>query len=277
MENLDQRHELATENLTMTNLNYLHATRVSGSDAGAFLHSQFSADILALADGEATFACYCDPKGKTLAVFLVGYREGEYFLVCHKDLVTSVIRRLQMYVLRSKVIFQPLDQDQVIGLESPSELPAFTTQAVEFFYAISNQQHAHGDSAAWKARELRAGLTWLNSQTSGQFIPQMLNAESIGALSFSKGCYPGQEIVARARYLGKVKRGLIGLALEAEINPDLLTNVELLRNDEWSKGRVVDHATSNGSSKLLILANREPEVPVTKLRWDDKTYRCATM
>lgn len=264
----------------MTKLEYLQATRVSGEDAGDFLHSQLSADILALSDGESTFACYCDPKGKTLAMFLVGYQNGKYYLICHEDLAPGVLRRLQMYVLRSRVNFEPLENDHVLGLAGDSDLPTFKAEKVGLAYAIvpANETTATAaEAAAWKAGELGAGLTWLNKDTSGQFIPQMLNAEDIGALSFSKGCYPGQEIVARARYLGKVKRGLVGLVLETEISPDMLARVEVLRGEEWSKGRVVDHASANGSSSLLVITSREPEIAISSLRWNDEIYRCATM
>ena len=100
--------------LTVTRLPYLSVVRFSGADAGDFLHNQLSNDVLGLSDGESVFACYCEPKGRVLALVLVGKSSEDFYAVMARDLAEAVTARLRMYVLRAKVEVEVLEAAVVV-------------------------------------------------------------------------------------------------------------------------------------------------------------------
>jgi folate-binding protein YgfZ len=142
-----------------------------------------------------------------------------------------------------------------------------------------------GPVSDWKAAELQQGVAWLDERTSERFIPQMLGFDRIGAVSFNKGCYPGQEIVARARYLGKVKRGPLQLRLEAETDAakrspaGLETGavVALVTGDDRLDATVVDHVRLPDGRALLFLVAPLQGADAKAVEIDGRSYRCATM
>ena len=242
---------------------YLAVARFSGDDAGAFLHSQLSADILALEPGRTTLACYCTPKGQVLGLLLAGRSGDDYLLAGKSELLPGILKRLQMYVMRSKVKIEDEQQAAVVGEAGPGY--AFLEGATEI-----------PDAEAWRAGELLAGISWLNAGSSEKFIPQMLGFDGIGAVNFNKGCYPGQEIVARARYLGKVKRG--PLILETGGNPTAVPGEKLkvLRNGAWSGAVVVDLAQTTAGGVVLFTVAAQDEAPAEEIEYGGERYRCAT-
>ena len=264
-------------------LNNLNVASFAGPDAADFLHAQLSADIAALRDGESTFACYCTPKGQVIALLLV-CRDGDDFLVAAAaELLPAVLQRLRMFVLRSKVEFSLVENLNVFGLDETCDqrknLQIFTPGEHDLAYAVAEAvPDALIDSEKWKARELQRGIVWLSPATSGKFIPQMLGYQDIGAVSFSKGCYPGQEIVARTKYLGRVKRkpGLLLLEPELQIPPG--SAVQLSTDSGTIDGIVVDSVNEgHGRSLLFSVARFEEDQPVIALEHDGRNYRCATM
>lgn len=242
---------------------YLATASFSGEDAGAFLQSQLSADILALADGENTFACYCTPKGQVLGLLLVERRGDGYDVAARDVLLPGILQRLRMYVLRSKVEIEATPGRAVVGSTGPA-------------YRFSDDVLPMDDPETWRAGELRAGIAWLDETTRESFIPQMLGFDMLGAVSFRKGCYPGQEIVARARYLGKVKRK--PAIVELESTPGLANGgrLRLARGGEWLDGVLVDHAVHGGRTVLFTVARAEPEGEVAEVEIDGIRYGCAT-
>ncbi len=245
-------------------LPYLAVARFSGDDAGVFLQSQLSADILALQQGESGLACYCTAKGQVLGLLLIGRRQDSYLLAGNAVLLPGILRRLQMYVMRSKVLIEEAEHLCVEARPGP-------------LYDFVEDAGPTGTIADWRAMELKHGVTWLNEGSSEKFIPQMLGFDRIGAVSFKKGCYPGQEIVARARYLGKVKRKPLLVETSGRPGVQAGEKVQLRRGDTWSDAVVVDLAAS-GEQNLVIftVAAAEPELPAAELRHGQQTYRCAT-
>lgn len=245
-------------------MSYLAVARFSGDDAGDFLQSQLSADILALQTGESGLACYCTAKGQVLGLLLVGRRHDSYLLAANAALLPGILRRLKMYVMRSKVLIEETDELSVEGRPGP-------------FYDFVETDSPAGNIADWRATELNNGVTWLNEGSSEKFIPQMLGFDRIGAVSFKKGCYPGQEIVARARYLGKVKRKPLLVETSGKPGVQAGDKVQVLRGDAWSDAVVVDLAPSGRENMVLFtVAAAEPELPARELRYGEQTYRCAT-
>ena len=204
----------------MDPLHYLRLFSASGVDAGDFLHGQLSADVVSLKTGEATMAAYCTPRGQVIAPFLVQRRESDWLLALDSSLATQTIQRMSRFILRAKVKFAALETSGVAGTTGDGEhvgnSQVLWLEALGLGYAITSQpaREATADTLSWKQTELRRGLCWLQHETSERFLPQMLGLEDIGALSFSKGCYPGQEIIARSRYLGRVKRRPVLVELE---------------------------------------------------------------
>ena len=243
---------------------YLATARFSGEDAGAFLQSQLSADVLALDEGEKTLACYCTPKGKVLGLLLVGRDEAGYLVAAHHELLPDILRRLKMFVLRSRVT---ISDTAAVAVTGPSGAG----------FGCSEQAAAMKNAEAWRAGELLSGIVWLNSKSSDSYIPQMLGFENIGAVSFRKGCYPGQEIVARARYLGKVKRKPLVATIEGTPALDIGTKARVRRGANWSDAVVVDSARLDDARTVVFaVAPGEPEGPADELEIDGLSYACAT-
>jgi folate-binding protein YgfZ len=200
--------------------------RASGADARSFLHGQLSNDLLGLAEGQAQWTAYCSPKGRMLAGFLAWIDADDgVMLACDRSIVATLIKRLRMFVLRAKVVVEdvggalkvegligepdgPLafgvrhagDATQV-GLPAVGGMPRYL--AIE---PAATVQATDSDETPWMASMIRAGESWITAATQDLFVPQMVNFDALGGINFKKGCYPGQEIVARAHYRGAVKR-----------------------------------------------------------------------
>lgn len=238
--------------MTTTHLPYLAAVSVRGEDAGSFLQAQLSADLDPLQTGQSCLAAYCEPRGNVLAVLRVEKRENDYLLLLEKSLRDGVLKRLGMYVLRARVEFEALD-DAVVG--------KLVNEVLEYDLVEAGSDPGAGLVENWRAAELRRGLAWLGSQTAGQFLPQMLGLERLGAVSFKKGCFPGQEIIARLRYLGKLKRFplLLRAASGLELAPG--QEVTLLADSAEDKAAVVDCALDGDSRLVFVVTRLDPENP----------------
>lgn len=217
--------------------------RAAGADAASFLHGQLTNDMTGLGLGEARLAAYCSPKGRMLASFVAFKRShDEIWLACRSDVLPATLKRLRMFVLRAKAQLSEGGDDAVLlGLAGRSAtawlaqvLPAAVSGAVWSRHALDDALLVRLPDGAGQARWLWAGPAaqtdavlnalpalalerwdWLEvhsgvapivANTVEAFVPQMLNYELVGGVSFQKGCYPGQEIVARSQYRGTIKR-----------------------------------------------------------------------
>jgi len=260
-------------------LPHLIAIRFSGADAGTFLHSQLSADILGLEKSASTFACYCEPKGRVLALMLVCCEGDDYYVVMSRELAAAVTNRLNIYRMRSKVSIDIL-ADSTIAV-----VPKDTSLTPPENYLAMVPLPGHGESLAitsttvtsaatgdvldaWKLTELQRGISWLDAETTGQFLPQMLGFDTLGAVNYRKGCYPGQEIVARTHYLGKVKRHPRLLCTATSLRPKPLEKINIHGADETHQAVVADHArTQDGGSCLLVITRMEPELKADEVEY----------
>lgn len=251
----------------MVTLDYLSAVRFSGADAGQFLHNQLSADVLALYASESTFACYCEPKGRVLALMLVYRNDNDYYVIMSSSLAQAVTDRLRIYVMRSKVSIELLNECTVSGLKenealelAPTSISTIPLPDSSRRLAVRSHEIALAtDSSArtaWKLSELRKGISWLSTETSGQFLPQMLGFDQLGAVNFRKGCYPGQEIVARTHYLGKLKRHPRVLCTEAEIRPAPLEKIQINSSAQSHEAVVVDCEYKETKESCLLVVTR---------------------
>lgn len=225
--------------------------RIEGEDAETFLQGQLSSDIRQATENQAQFSTYSSAKGRMLASFLLWKQQAGYYLILSADICQAVAKRLTMFVLRSKVKISVLDSlqatvagvrglplqnklEQHFAVENPLPMTvlqneteaAITLPAGGYLLLLAPgsalqsmllAQEASAVSAqAWSIRDIDAGIAWVELATQEQFVPQMANMEIIGAVSFKKGCYPGQEIVARTQYLGKLKRRLFKARLSSQ-------------------------------------------------------------
>lgn len=224
-------------------LSHLGLLQIDGADAITFLQGQVTNDVKQLNGQTAHYSGYCNPKGRMLALFLAFAHQGHMHLQLPKELIAAIAKRLKMYVLRSKVEIQDVSDSIIkfglsgtnaIELLSQSfasvpqqdfelvthengtllKLPG-TQPRFEIFTDIANAPaiwnklvpHAKTvDAAYWELLEIQAGIPEVYTKTQEEFVPQMLNLDLLNGINFKKGCYTGQEIVARTHYLGTVKR-----------------------------------------------------------------------
>jgi tRNA-modifying protein YgfZ len=246
--------------------------RAQGADAASFLQGQLTNDIANLPSGRAALAGYCSAKGRLLASFIVwSPAADEFLLACSADLLPAALKRLSMFVLRAKCKLTDASgelslwgmagdaaghagQAWSVMLETGAQtvrLPdaagtarALHCQAVD----AAPPAGAALDSAAWRWLEVRSGVVRIVAATADQFVPQMVNFELVGGVDFKKGCYPGQEIVARSQYRGTVKRRAALLSLPAGAVPAM------------AEGQEVFHDADLGQpAGMVALAARHPQ------------------
>ena len=229
---------------------------VTGGDAREFLHAQLTNDVRNLPADRAVTAGWCSAKGRLLATFLVIPSPQGFLLQLARDLAAPVAKRLAMFVLRSKVKVadesERWAQDGLWDMESGAAEVSWsgsiaTVRVGERRYLQLGppeemQTAANAREEEWTLQEIRAGRPLITAATQDQFVPQMVNLEKLGAVDFQKGCYPGQEIVARAQYRGQVKRRMVQLRAPA--------GSDLRPGQEFEGGVVVDRA---GDELLVVM------------------------
>ena len=262
---------------------------VSGDDAATFLHSQLSNDVSHLAIGQARLAGYCSPKGRLQASFLIWRNADAVFLQLPAELQPALQKRLSMFVMRAKAKLAAVENQVVLGFGGFGAEPALraifgdmprtpystiatpsgtlirladafgapryqwltTMDTAEFALPELAGVLALGDENAWRLSEIHAGIPQITLKTQEQFVPQMVNFELIGGVDFKKGCYPGQEIVARSQYLGKLKRRTV-IATIAAATAAAGDEVFAAADPEQPCGMVVN-AAPNGAGGVDVL------------------------
>ena len=256
---------------------------VTGDDAASFLHNQLTNDVEHLGAAEARLAAYCSPKGRMQASFLMWRTAETVYLQLSRELQPALQKRLSMFVLRAKAKLLDASPDvvtmgfggaagealrEVVGelpatpyskLDTPAGTlialsPAFG--APRYLWLTSPEQAASalpslhsrlalGDDQAWSLAAIHAGVPLITQKTQEQFVPQMVNFELLGGVNFKKGCYPGQEIVARSQYLGKLKRrtALASVAAPAQAGEEVFAE-----SDPGQPCGMVVNAAQNGDT-----------------------------
>jgi folate-binding protein YgfZ len=272
----------------LADLSHHAVIAVNGADAETFLHSQFTNDVKKLNGANLQFNGYCSPKGRLLASFRLWKQNDRYLLQLPAALRESVQKRLTMFVLRSKVKLSDASDEMVrIGISGPAamtlvhsatgspslepnnifqdekatvlglgqsrfEILSSPEYAMEIWQRLSEDAVEAG-AGQWDWLGVRAGEPIITPATQEQFVPQMVNFELIGGVNFQKGCYPGQEIVARTQYLGKLKRRMYlgNIAANSVVAGDELFSENL---EEQASGMIVNAAPSpNGGFDALAV------------------------
>jgi folate-binding protein YgfZ len=245
--------------------------RARGEDAASFLHGQLTQDVAHLTDGQARLAGFCSAKGRLLASFAV-WRAApdDLLLACTADLLVPTLKRLSMFVLRARCRLSDASAEfavsGMVGSAAPAAghvmsqaggwligLPAIGDQHRGLWVAPADAaapEDASLDAAAWRWLEVSSGVVRIVAATSDQFVPQMVNLELVGGVSFQKGCYPGQEVVARSQYRGTLKRRTFLFECSADARPG--QEVFLAAEPQQPAGMVALAATYGGRHRALV-------------------------
>jgi folate-binding protein YgfZ len=214
----------------VSRLSHLGVIRVEGEDAAKFLHGQLTQDFALLGLEQARLAAFCSAKGRMQASF-IGLKRSptDILLVCSRDLLAATLKRLSMFVMRAKVkLTDTSDAFELYGLVGTAVTDATTPWTVrrdgdasvitlypaqgvarQLWVAPAEAEAPAGAPLSldnWLWGEVQSGVATLSQPLFEAFVPQMLNYESVGGVNFKKGCYPGQEVVARSQFRGTLKR-----------------------------------------------------------------------
>jgi len=285
--------------IVMCDLSHEGLLLVSGEDAAAFLQGQLSNDVLALAEGDAQVTSWCSPKGRMLVTPLLWKDRQGIFLQMPRSLQGAIQKRLQMFVLRSKVKLEDLSAEWVkIGVGgtdtiagdaleasihavfaaaptrvlssihtdlgrvirvSPTrfEIVASPINAIEIWNKLTPYAVKVG-AGVWDLLAIRDGIIQVLPETQDQFVPQAANFELIGGVNFKKGCYPGQEIVARTQYRGILKRRLVRVHSQINDYPKPGESVYAPEFGEQAAGHIANLAPApEGGFDALVVAQIE--------------------
>ncbi len=282
----------AGEGDIIADLSHLALISAGGEDAGSFLQGQLSNDIRLVSATHSKIAGYCTPQGRMLAIFRIFMRDGTYFLQVPASLLEPTLKRLRMFVLRAKVRLDDAGGSWMrIGVSGPGTPAALSAEGLvppDTADACATDRGvtvlriagpvprfeliAAGEVMAPLWKRLRTRLTavgagvwsWLDiaaaiptvlPQTLEQFVPQMANLDLVGGISFNKGCYPGQEIVARMHYLGRLKQRMVRARVDTGTQPGPGAPVYAPDFTGQSAGTVVDArpAPEGGFDVLAVI------------------------
>ncbi len=276
--NPERELEVCLSGLVFSDLSHLGVIAVHGKDAASFLQSQLSNDVTRIDAGSHQLAAYCTPKGRVIGLFRLFRRGDTFYLRLPADTLEVVLQRLRMFVLRAEVTLEDASENfvcigisgedaddellgasgklpqavhqathtdsltllRVPGVEHCYEVYACSIDAARELWNALNVRGAPVGMAAWRLLQIQAGIPDIYAATTDLFVPQMLNLQLINGLDFKKGCYPGQEIVARTQYLGKLKRRMYLGHIETTTQPQPGDSLYSSSNGEQAAGRIVD-------------------------------------
>lgn len=270
---------LAEDDGIMSPLLHQGLISVTGPDAARFLQGQITSNALQLAVGESTPGARCNAKGRMLASFVLFHAEDQHFLLqLHRSLVTPLINELTKYAVFFKVELtdvsdhycllgtagKPVDKNsptdtayQYPLVDGRSILVIAAEKVPPVWKALRDALKPVG-TELWQLMDIRSGLGHVEVDTVDLFIPQMLNFQAIGAISFKKGCYTGQEVVARMKYLGKLKRRMYRIRVPVSADRLLPGMPCYLQGQNQSVGNIVSTAQCDAERlEVLVVLTKE--------------------
>jgi folate-binding protein YgfZ len=230
----------AAPDCALCDLSHLGLIRASGPEAAGFLQGQLTNDTRLISPTRAQLTAWCSPKGRMMATFLAFQHGDHLYLQVAAERLQTVLKRLRLYVLRSRVElsdasaslarvglagdcatailgdplpgepFAALPRGDLVVIRLPGDRPRFeilgSVPTLRAFWEQAERRAAPATPEFWSLLDIRAGVPSVVDETADAFVPQMANLQLIDGVSFTKGCYTGQEVVARMQYLGKLKR-----------------------------------------------------------------------
>jgi folate-binding protein YgfZ len=275
---------------------------VHGPDAEKYLQSQTTCDIRTLSSTNYLRGAHCDAKGKMWSVFHLWHTEpNDIYVLAYRDELNASLAQWKKFGVFSKVNFEPCQQHlAVFGLGGPAAELASLLQRLGFNQPLSQGQrathqqdqllclteqhyilitpHARAHQlmaqtelpfaapTRWLQAHIQQGLCYLEQETIGQYVPQMLNLQAQQAISFDKGCYLGQEMVARMKYLGKNKRAAYILQADSSSTPLAGSDIEMQLGTNWRRAGQIINAVNVNQQLWLIAVLPNDVTPDTRLR-----------
>jgi folate-binding protein YgfZ len=289
----------------LCNLTDAGLLRFTGDDAQTFLHNQLTCDVGALAPGRSTYGAYCTPKGRILASFLLWRTEDGFFMQLPGSLREPIQKQLSKFILRSKVKIADATGDwmllgvtegdaQSLAQHAAARAPARvhevgrTADAMmirlpgeryeilgapdkapppELYHSLSDAQKVGPEH--WEWADIRAGIPVITPATQEEFVPQMVNLDLIGGVSFEKGCYPGQEIVARMHFRGTLKQRMVLAHIESAEKPQPGEKLYSPDFGEQACGTIVNAASAPGGGHDVLASIQISAAEKGGVRWND--------
>ncbi|MGB5260187.1 MAG: folate-binding protein [Gammaproteobacteria bacterium] len=290
--NPEREARAALGGTVFANLGFMGVIAVHGDDAGSFLQSQLSNDIRSVAENASQLSAFCTPKGRILGLLRIFHTGDTYYLRLPLDALDGVLDRLRMYVLRADVTLEDATENflrigisgeqapaylSAAGLAVPETLDAVITAgnstvirvpgntprfelyltSLESAKSIWNAVDVHAapvGEPVWRLLEIQAGIPNVFAATAELFVPQMINLQLINGVNFQKGCYPGQEIVARMQYLGTLKRRMYLGHIDRDEPAVPGDTLFAAADTQQAAGRIVDaQAHPNGGQLALAV------------------------
>lgn len=286
--NPERERRIPPQGPILCDLSHIGLISATGDDAQAFLQGQLSNDLNTVSDTRAQLSSYSSPKGRAFTTFQIMQRQGTYYLSLSHDILEPVLKRLRMFVMRSQVALEDatdslvhfgyadpqgdehlraalgvvpendldvIQQGDLTIIRRPASVPRFEIfgeldAAQQLWHQLSVHAAAVG-SSGWDYFEIEAGIPHVTANSMEAWVPQMMNLHLIDAISFEKGCFPGQEIVARLKYLGKNKRQTYRLVIDDFKLPAV---GELIEDAEGKEAGKVLNAALNPDGKAEVLA-----------------------
>ena len=284
--------------LMLANLSHMGLIKVVGEQGRSFIHGQVTTDISSLADDQWRWGAHCDPKGKMLASFRTFAIQDALFMLMPKDAIEVDLPQLQKYAVFSKATLSNASAEwTLLGVageqasqfvnkhfgDIQQELTLIENGAIlkdaERFILVLTPDAAAAlvaqselsvfDASAWQALEIAAGYPNLAASHASQYVPQMCNLQAVNGISFNKGCYMGQETIARMKYRGGNKRALYILRGHTSLQITLASGLEIAMEDSFRRGGQIIEFVQRGNQVLLtaVLPNDTPND--TQLRFAD--------
>lgn len=284
--------------LMLANLSHLGLIKVVGEQGRSFIHGQVTTDISSLATDQWRWGAHCDPKGKMLASFRTFAIQDALFMLMPKDAIEVDLPQLQKYAVFSKATLSNASTEwTLLGVageqasqfvnkhfgDIQQELTLIENGAIlkdaERFILVLTPDAAAAlvaqselsvfDASAWQALEIAAGYPNLAASHASQYVPQMCNLQAVNGISFNKGCYMGQETIARMKYRGGNKRALYILRGHTNLQINLASGLEIAMEDSFRRGGQIIEFVQRGNQVLLTAVLPNDTANDTQLRFAD--------
>ena len=284
--------------LMLANLSNMGLIKVVGEQGRSFIHGQVTTDISSLADNQWRWGAHCDPKGKMLASFRTFAIQDALFMLMPKDAIEVDLPQLQKYAVFSKATLSNASAEwTLLGVageqasqfvnkhfgDIQQELTLIENGAIlkdaERFILVLTPDAAAAlvaqselsvfDASAWQALEISAGYPNIAASHASQYVPQMCNLQAVNGISFNKGCYMGQETIARMKYRGGNKRALYILRGHTSLQITLASGLEIAMEDSFRRGGQIIEFVQRGNQVLLTAVLPNDTANDTQLRFAD--------
>jgi folate-binding protein YgfZ len=288
----------------ITDLSHFGLIKVTGSEAAQFLQGQLTNDVRQVTAMQSQLTACCNPKGRIIFNFRLLKRNDAYYLLLPHRSLETLVKRLRMYVLRADVQLEEVS-DQLsrlgiagtnskqlltdcLGFAPPTEINAsltenqitvitisdtrylvFTETPQNLFQCATAQKVFPVGASAWQLLDILAGIPQIVSATTEEFVPQMVNYQAIGGVSFKKGCYTGQEIVARMQYLGKLKRRMYLAKIDTSALPEAGDKLYLSDNEQ-SVGQIVNAERHPDGGEVVLAVIQISQAESEDIHWQSQ-------